>query len=294
MTQTPEARLAYLGFQLIPPRPLLRPYVRSYWYFRRESPLSTYHEEFMHPTGGFGIVFNFGDQLRLDAQPLAAPVFLDGTNTVSRRLGFLGHIELMGIRFHEGGAFPFFGIPLIEFQDELNVLEGLKNAALLRLHSRLYEAKSLSARLDLVESWLIERLSLGITRSALIPESLSRLRAAVTALRQGYRRASISELTEELAISQRQLEHLYRGQVGMTPMHYMRLQRVEIARLALAQEKQSNIRLAADLGYYDQAHFIHEFRSVIGITPYAYRLRKQSALTSTEREAVLIPTSPLR
>jgi hypothetical protein len=58
----------------------------------------------MHPTGGFGIVFNFGDPLSLDAQPLATPVFLDGTNTVSRRLSFVGQVDVMGIQFHAGGA----------------------------------------------------------------------------------------------------------------------------------------------------------------------------------------------
>jgi AraC-like DNA-binding protein len=98
--------------------------------------------------------------------------------------------------------------------------------------------------------------------------------------------SSLPELAEDLAISQRQLEHLYRSQVGMTPTQYMRLQRVEIARLALTQGKQSNTRLAADLGYYDQAHFIHEFRSVMGITPHAYMVRKH-------QEAMPQQTDPL-
>lgn len=270
----PETPMGYLGFQLILPRPELRPYIRSYWYFERATPLLTYHEEFMHPTGGFGMVFNFGDELRLDAEPQTSPVFLDGVNTMTRRLGFMGHVELMGIRFREGGAFPFLGIPLVELQNELDVVEALHDASLLRLHAQLYEATTKSARIGLLEYWLLERLSRGVTLSPLIPESLTMLRQEITRLRQGDKFLSIPTLAETLAISQRQLEHLYRSQVGMTPLQYIRLHRIEIARQALSQQKQSNTRLAADLGYYDQAHFIREFSSIIGITPYAYMRRK--------------------
>ena len=114
--------LAYLGFQLIPPGPLLRPYVRSYWYFRRAAPLTKFHEEFMHPGGGFGIVFNLGNMPYLDGQPLAEPIFLDGVNTVSRRMGFIGAVDQIGISFCVGGAYPFIGLPLAELRDETTAL----------------------------------------------------------------------------------------------------------------------------------------------------------------------------
>jgi AraC-like DNA-binding protein len=270
MPQTPESQLAYLGFQLISPSELLRPYVRSYWYFRREIPLSAYHEEFMHPTGGFGLVFNFGDTLRLDAQPVVEPVFLDGVNTVSRKLGFLGQVELMGVRFYEGGAYPFLGVPLNELRNEMALLDTLEKPDLLTFQARLHEAKSLSARLNLLEEWLVGRLLRGKERNGIIPASLTMLRDT-----RGHR--PIPELAQELAISQRQLERLYQSQVGMSPKQYAQLLRVETARLSLKQMNgQTTTTLAAALGYYDQSHFIHEFGAVIGLTPYAYMKRTLS------------------
>jgi hypothetical protein len=113
MPPTSEAALAYLGFQLISPGPLLRPYVRSYWYFRRETPLGVYHEEYMHPQGGYGIVFNFGDKVRLDAQIVAEPVFLDGANSIYRWMGFFGQVDLLGVRFYEGGRILFWEYPFM-------------------------------------------------------------------------------------------------------------------------------------------------------------------------------------
>jgi AraC-like DNA-binding protein len=267
-------QLAYLGFRLIHPHSLLRPYVGDYWSLRREIALPVYHEEYMHPSGGFGIVFNFGDQVYLDTLPITTPVFLDGANTRSRRVGFLGHVEMLGIRFHEGGAFPFLGMPLIELQDEPDMVEPRISASLLDLYDRLRATTTFSARICLIESWLMQRLIGGATLSALIPASLKMLREEIALLRHGNRMSSIATLANDLAISPRQLEHLYRNQVGIAPLQYLRLQRVQLARLALIQKKQSNARLAAALGFYDQPHFIREFRSVIGVTPHAYMRRK--------------------
>lgn len=274
MAQALEAQLAYLGFQLIPPPRWLRSYVRAFWHIQREAPLEGVQEEPMHPRGGFGIVFNFGDQPRLNARPLAAPVFLDGANTVTRRFGFMGRVELMGVQFHEGGAYPFLGIPLIELRNRRNLLDVLGAAELLPLHSRLHEARTAPARFDLLQKWLERRLSLGVQRDAVVPASLAKLRRGIAQLSNGDAVPSIPALADDLAASQRHLERLFRSQVGMSPKLYLRVQRVEAARLALKREWQSNTRLAAALGYYDQAHFIRDFRSIVGITPYAYMKRK--------------------
>ncbi|HEX7962350.1 MAG TPA: helix-turn-helix transcriptional regulator, partial [Terriglobales bacterium] len=206
--------------------------------------------------------------------PVAPPVFLDSANTTSRRMGFQGHVDIMGVRFQEGGAFPFLQVPLIDLQNELNLLDRLDDASLFQLHSRLCEATAMPTRIGLLEGWLMKQLSLGVARSGLIPESLARLRKEIALLRQGFGLSSIPKVADDLAISERQLEHLYRSQVGMTPKQYVRLQRIECARLALSHEKQPNAQLAAALGFYDQAHFIREFRAIIGVTPSAYMRRK--------------------
>ncbi len=273
MPQPPESQLAYLGFQLVAPSQILHSYVREYWYLECEARLSAYHEEYMHPRGGFGIVFNLGDKVRLDAELIAEPIFLDGVNTVSRKVGFLGHVELIGISFYEGGAYPFLGVPLVELLNDTTFLDALDRPDLLRLHARLSEASSLLARIQLIEEWLISRLSLGKARDPLIPASLTRLRE-----REGQ--LPIPELARELAVSQRHLERLYQSQVGMSPKQYARLLRVETARLALKQMNgQSTAGLAAELGFFDQSHFIREFSIIIGMTPYTYmkRSQKQSA-----------------
>jgi len=277
--QPPETQLAYLGFQRASPHPLLRPYVQSYWYFRRATPLTAFHEEYMHPTGGFGIVFNFGDNLHLDTQTIPEPIFLDGSNTISRRMGFQGQVEVLGIRFHEGGAYPFLGIPLNELRNAITLLDALDDPNLLRLHARLQEMTTLPARVRLLDEWLLARLGQSKEQSQLVPTSLKILRTTGGQF-------PIPALADDLAISQRQLERLYQSQVGMTPKQYAQLQRVGMARLGLKKLRgQTTTRLALELGFYDQAHFIREFSAVVGMTPFAYMRRARNKLTHREQSS---------
>jgi len=271
MHQHPESPLAYLGFQLHPPSAFLRPYVQWYWYFQRDTPLAIYHEEYMHPHGRYGIVFNFGDTLYLDGQAVHEPVFLDGVNTISRRMGFFGKVELMGISFQEGGAYPLLGVPLHEVRNAITLLDVLHCPELLRLHARLQEAETFPARIHLLEGWLIQRFLPGREPHPLIPASLA-------VLQQTGGQFPIPELAREFAISQRQLERLYQAQVGVSPKQYAQLVRVETARLALKKLREhTTTRLAMELGFYDQAHFIREFSAVVGMTPYTYLKRSHKS-----------------
>jgi AraC-like DNA-binding protein len=264
--------LAYLGFQLITPSPALRPYIQSYWSFRRPTPLAALHEESMHPRGGFGLVFNGAGSLLLDGQAISDPVFLDGTTTISRTVGFHGRVDLLGVRFHEGGAYPLLGIPLAELRNALSLLDALDRPDLVRLADQIAEADALPARIRWLEAWLLRRLALGKQRNPIIPASLALLRRQAGELR-------MPDLAREFAISQRQLERLYQSQVGMSPKQYTQLLRVEQARLALKRGHHPALRasadLAAELGYYDQSHFIREFRAVVGVTPTAYLKRQR-------------------
>ncbi len=224
----------------------------------------------MHPLGRFGIGFNFGDSLLLDSQPLTEPIFLDGVNTISRKMSFLGRVEMLGVSFHEGGAFPFLGIPLFELQNAISLLDVLNKTHLLNLHARLKEAKSWRTRIHILEEWLFSRLLPIKEQDRLVLASLGRLR-------ESDGRLPIPALAQGLSIGQRQLERLYQTHVGVSPKQYSQLLRVENARLALRQmDKGPSSQLAVELGFYDQPHFIREFSNVLGITPHAYIKRKRS------------------
>ncbi|MBK8030997.1 MAG: AraC family transcriptional regulator [Chloroflexi bacterium] len=261
MPVSPEERLAHLGFVLVPPTPALRPFIASYWGMRRAHALAV-APEFMHPGGGFGLGFDFGGGLALDSQPITDPVFLDGTNTISRRMSFTGAVDVLGIRFHPGAAYPFLGIPLVELANSTELMGAVGQRPLLLLHEQMAEAPTLTAKIARLEAWLLARLQ--PTASPYVLHSLYQIK-------QHAGQLDMKRIADDLYISQRQLERLYQIHVGMTPKHFARLQRVEAARLALKQANGVSLaHISAEFAYYDQAHFTHEFKAVVGLTPRDY------------------------
>ena len=155
----------------------------------------------------------------------------------------------------------------MSIRNQPTFLDALPKPGLQELQERIQGAKTLPARIALLEEWLLNRLRIGQEPSDIIPASLALL------LKGGWQKP-MPELMQELPISQRQLERLYQAQVGMSPKQFTKLLRVEKARLAIKQLKdQSLTRVGADLGYFDQSHFIREFKSVIQMTPHEYLKR---------------------
>lgn len=269
-------QLNYLGFRRFPPSPALKPYVQCYWLIQRDDELTDFHEEFWHSSGGFGMVFNWGDDLYTDGVPLPSRHFIGG-NTASQKLGLHGKIEAIGVRFQAGGAYPFWKIPLYELMNGHYAVDLVGNAAMRSQFRRIEDAGTAQARIGLIETWLMRQLADVDERLALIHSSLGWIR-------QSKGQLAIPSLAERLYISQRQLERLYKTHVGISPKKYARLLRVEQARIAIKRDPMSS---ATDIGnatgFYDQAHFIREFKAIIGMTPNDYAVRSIRRQSSSEK-----------
>jgi len=261
--------MAYLGFSHVLPTHALRPYVKSFWLLERSECLATYSEEYMHPGGAFGIVFNLGDPMRVDGVPVLEPIYLHGTNSVSHKMGFAGKVFQIGIKFHIGGAYPILGIPLNLLSNTIS-LDGVINQGMLNLlYEQLCETDTTRERIARIETWLVQRLEQGKNFSQLVAGSLQ-------TILQSEGNFSMVSFANQLNISQRQLERLYQMHVGMTPKHFARLLRVERAREALkAAQYKSTAEIGAMFDFYDQAHFTNEFKAVVGETPHSYMQRHQ-------------------
>ncbi len=81
----------------------------------------------------------------------------------------------------------------------------------------------------------------------------------------------IKSLSNHLNISSSHLRKLFGEQIGMSPKAYSRILRVRQISTLLKQSNCDNLsQLSHDLGYFDQAHFIHDFKSITGRTPSIY------------------------
>jgi AraC-like DNA-binding protein len=89
----------------------------------------------------------------------------------------------------------------------------------------------------------------------------------------------LHQLSDEIGYSQKHFIDLFRQQVGVTPKQYIKIMRFQKAICAIERERFiSWNRISLESGYYDQAHFIHDFKHFSRFTPNEYMKRKAATL----------------
>jgi AraC-like DNA-binding protein len=80
----------------------------------------------------------------------------------------------------------------------------------------------------------------------------------------------VEQLSDQLQLSTAGLRNLFRDSVGISPKDLIKIHRIKRALHSKLNDEESLTQLAYSLDYYDQAHFIHEFKQSIGVTPKLY------------------------
>ena len=163
------------------------------------------------------------------------------------------------IFFKEAGATPFFKQPLHElFRESVSLDNFMLRSELLCLEEQLGEAKTDAQRITAVEHFLISRM----TNTE--PDKL--VLAALSLIHKSKGNIRIKELMDQLHISQSPLEKRFRQAVGASPKKF-----ASIVRLKNVIQQYNTVSSLTELGYetgfYDQAHFIKEFKTLTGDTP---------------------------
>jgi AraC-like DNA-binding protein len=168
--------------------------------------------------------------------------------------------------FKEAGAAPFFRQPLHEiFRESVTLENFILRSELLCLEEQLIEAPTNPERIARLEKFLIGRMALGE------PDKL--VLAALALIHKSKGNIRIKDLAQQLHTSQSPLEKRFRAAVGASPKKFASI--VRLKNLLQRYPKTGSLtELGYEAGFYDQAHFIKEFKAFTGDTPENY-FRKQ-------------------
>lgn len=268
MNAVSDDGLVHLGYRRIEPGAGLREFVDCFWFIDASCRHPTGYSEFLHPDGGIGLFFNYGDTLSFGRQQKGAGAYLDGTNTRSVSLGLKGTIDAVGIRFKPAGASIFLKLPLAELKDQQLDLADMKQTELSQLYEVLPTKKCLSEKVTAIERALMD--------SRLRDKHISpQTHRAIGMIKHSQGRLTVAELARHVDIGQRKLERLFQAQLGMRPGDMTRAVRIKAARRHLKQSDADLADIAYQLGFWDQAHFSNSFKAVVGLPPGAYRHRSR-------------------
>jgi AraC-like DNA-binding protein len=253
-------------YKVYAPSPQLAPYVKCYWILR--APANPFHApERLIPDGSIELIFNFGTPYRRVSstdcrrQEMITASHVVGERTECYLIEQFGAIDHVAIRFKPGGLHPFVNVPVAELTQQAVEASLIFGSFICELEGRLFEAKDDQARINLLENFLLCQLN-WINRSE--PWAYQ----AVAEIAQAGGQGSIVDLAEQLGASYKQLERKFLTVVGLTPKVYSRISRF----LTVFNYLQSSAcpdwsSITFDCGYYDQAHFIKEFKHFTGLPP---------------------------
>jgi len=171
---------------------------------------------------------------------------------------------LAAVEFRHGGAARFFLIPMTEISNQVVRLQDV-----LRNDGTLLRERLLDARTPATKFHVFEEVLLGHLRAEFDPA----MHYAITALRAGV---LVSQVALRLGLSPRTLERRFSFHVGISPKRFARVDRLQkVLRAVRRPGKPDWCALAAEHGYTDQAHLIHDFRDLADITPSEYKPHSQ-------------------
>ncbi len=248
------------------PRPPLDGLIDDLYYLEGASP---YARLMLPPMPGAFAIVNLGAPLRIRAgTDLKTAEYADGcvvtTPTRALEFGYPPQTRSVGVHFKAWGLAPLMPMPAAELCDRPVTLEQVwGRPAIAELRDRLALAQGPQEMLTLLEEqlvrWLRETPGLGLVRhasSAIVATSGS---------------AVIGDLSVAAGVSSTHLTQRFKKLVGVTPKRLARTQRFAATLFAIDFAAPIDWGdVANGAGYFDQAHFGHEFRAFTGLTPTRY------------------------
>lgn len=244
--------------------PLLKKYIRFFWELRIAR--ATINHKIV-PQRNINLRFNLSDTSQyIDLEGtlyLQEKVFFSGLQDHFRNayLKLDGNVDVMGICFYPEGFYPFIKIPVSEFR---NLFVGASEVGFKPAHTineKLINTGNTSERLTILESELIRILK----SENDIPENFRKL---FYELRQSENPQQITEFCMRNDLTMRSLERMFNKYVGVSANTYGTLNRFHKSLNQLLQNDYSKLSdLAYENGYFDQMHFIRDFKRFAGNTP---------------------------
>jgi AraC-like DNA-binding protein len=251
------------------PAPPLDRFIEQICYFSMSGPAHLY--ERVLPSGRIQLVLNLEEDsiavfegLDPRTRRTMPGMLVAGPSSQCALIGTDCLRSILTVVFHPGGSFPFLRPPALEFRDRDTALEDVWNQESPRLRQRLLEAPLVNCKFRIIEELLAEHLRRGSPAHPAVEYAVAQLDC-------GGPGVSVAAVADRIGLSGRRFQQIFNEQVGLSPKLFYRVRRFQ--RLLRTVHKRADIdwaEVALDCGYYDQAHFNHDFREFSGLNPTAY------------------------
>ncbi|WP_233567756.1 helix-turn-helix domain-containing protein [Cohnella faecalis] len=171
---------------------------------------------------------------------------------------------VVGIKFKPAGFYPFWKTSMSELTDRSISLKEAFGVESGQLEDEILSHDEIEPAIERAESFLIERLPEPDSNAELINE-------IVRTIRDDRKIVKVEDAASRAGMHIRTMQRLFDRYVGVSPKWVIKRYRLHEAAEALEKgEAQDWVQLSLELGYYDQSHFIRDFKAVVARSPEEY------------------------
>jgi len=271
-----------MDYQTYLPHPDLESLISCYWTLEVPAAKDVQRQRIV-PDGTIEMAFILGDDIKrytsedeFIIQPrsmvlgqIIDPFYIEPT----------GYVNTFAIRFYPYGFANFVSVPLknlAKTETPIEVLFGEETAK--KLEQDIIQATDTKQRIEIIEYFLQNKLNDQVIVSNIVTNIV---RETIDALLATKGSASITDILKGDLSKRRQLERMFVKQVGISPKQLGKLIRLQSAlKMMLNKEDESLTSIAYNNEYYDQAHFIKDFKEFTGVSPKEFLGNDNMALSS--------------
>lgn len=255
-------------YKVLPPHPALRSHIGCYWILKTDARFAT-RQEVIIPDGYGEIILNLGAPYPWQPAGCRAAGVIRDTHLVGQRdtsvtVKLLARLYQVGVKIKPPALQSLFGLPPVQLTNCLVRVNDIGGHCLAELAEQLYEAASENRQKQLLDNFFGQKLRCSSVPDAVTGQALTRILHQKGILR-------VDELKNTLGIDYRTLERRFKANTGLTPKAFARVIRFKNAYKAFRGSNAGDTFFFLDCGYYDQSHYIREFKHFMGNTPGAYQ-----------------------
>jgi len=256
-----------MKYQVYTPSPALQPFVKCFWSLDDKAQQEAVIQKVL-PDGCMEMIFHYGDlyqQFFDDGSSIIQPrSFVFGQITKYIEIAPTGISGIIAARFLPQGISPLLDIPLTSIENKAVPVKDLFGEDGINLEERVLNANDNEKRIKLIDTFLLSKLTEQKTIDAIT-------KSCVDIIFQSQGQIGVAELADKANINRRNMERKFISAIGMSPKQLARVARLQATLKMLEQKNSATLtEIAYENGYFDQAHFIKDFREFTGMSPKSF------------------------
>ncbi len=245
--------------------PTLKKLIKYYWIIESTEPVEFNHK--LIPVGNVDLIINRSSPIKYTNHlgEISSPKgnHLTGIRDSYCWINQKGVLSVIGISFSQLGLFPILKTPISEISNSITELE-LVSKAFAKAEYKVYNSKHTQDTINIIENELLQILD-----PTLIPSK--EVYKIVHYFNKDIFRYDIQDFCAKYGINQRRLERIFNKYIGVSPKRLHKITQCKhILNCLKYMGSNSLTTLAYDCGFYDQNHFIKDFKAYTGNTPTEY------------------------